>query len=140
MKQWFSIILFFSILPISIPAIAQPVNQRIEALKIEFISRKLDLSPDEAEKFWPIYNNYQKEMNQLFRERRALRMRQRNHDGPPPDELNFESRILDIKKRYQAQFQDVLPATKVTLLYQAEREFRERLINQLRQRRQEESH
>lgn len=117
------------------PAMAQHENRRIEALKIEFITQKLDLSPEEAQKFWPIYNSYQREMNQLFKERREARRAQRE-SGTPPDELKFESRILEIKKRYRNQFLEALPSQKADLIYPAEREFRERLINQLRERRE----
>ncbi len=136
MKQWILYILFYTSLCLSLPAAAQPGNKRIEALKIEFITQKLDLTPQEAQKFWPVYNNYQREMNQLFKERHQARKDQGGPDSPPSDELKFEGRILDLKKRYKNQFSEVLPDQKVTLLYQAEREFRERLINQLRQRRQ----
>lgn len=142
MKQWILHILFYTSLTLSLPAAAQPGNnaqpgsKRIDALKTEFITQKLDLSTDEAQKFWPVYNNYQRDMNQLFRDRRQARQEQKGPESPPPDELQFESRILELKKRYRQQFLEVLPSEKVTLLYQAEREFRERLINQLRQRRQ----
>jgi hypothetical protein len=38
---------------------------RIEALKIAYITKKLNLSPDEAQRFWPIYNNYANEMREV---------------------------------------------------------------------------
>lgn len=118
------------------PATAQRGPNRVEALKIEFLTQKLELSPDEAQKFWPVYNNYQKEMNLIFRERRQARMSQQD-TGSPPDELKFEAKLLDIKKRYKKEFLEVLPQQKVDKLYPAEREFRERLINQLRERREQ---
>ncbi|WP_374166877.1 hypothetical protein [Arcticibacter sp. MXS-1] len=130
-------LLLFGLIYISVsfasPAKGQHGPRHIEALKIEFITQKLDLSSEEAEKFWPVYNNYQRELNTLFRERRQARLQQRE-TGTPPDELKFESRMLDIKKRYKKEFQEVLPPQKADMLYPVEREFRERLINQLRER------
>ena len=41
--------------------------QRIEAIKVAFITKKLDLTTEEAQKFWPVYNNYQKELMVLMR-------------------------------------------------------------------------
>jgi hypothetical protein len=37
-------------------------GEKIQTLKIAFITQKLQLTPDEAEKFWPIYNQYDNEM------------------------------------------------------------------------------
>ena len=37
---------------------------RIESLKIAFLTKKLNLSPEEAQRFWPIYNNYAGEIRQ----------------------------------------------------------------------------
>ena len=44
------------------PAESQKM-QNIEALKIAFISRQIQLTPDEAEKFWPVYNQYSNEIH-----------------------------------------------------------------------------
>ena len=43
--------------------VAQNGN-RLEALKIAYITKRLDLSPEEAQKFWPIYNQYAEELKQ----------------------------------------------------------------------------
>ena len=37
-------------------------QQDIESLKVAFISRELELTPEEAQKFWPLYNQYSKEL------------------------------------------------------------------------------
>ncbi len=107
--------------------------KRIESLKMEFISRKLDLDPQTAQKFWPVYNTYQKELNAVFRERHLAKVAQRE-EGKPFDDLKFESRILEIKKKYKKDFDEVLPNDKVVAFYAAEREFREQLMNELRKR------
>jgi hypothetical protein len=49
--------------------------ERLESAKIGFLTQKLDLSPREAEKFWPVYNQYQKELKALAKE---LNERQNN--------------------------------------------------------------
>lgn len=107
--------------------------KKIESLKMEFISKKLDLSPPVAQRFWPVYNVYQKELNMIFRERHIAKKAQRD-GGPPFDDLKFETRILELKKKYKKDFEAVLPDEKVTDLYTAEREFREQLMIQLRKR------
>jgi hypothetical protein len=110
--------------------------QRIEAIKVAFITKKLDLKTEEAQKFWPVYNNYQKELMVLMRKRREDRQKT---DIDPNEKINvdltYESRMLDLKKKYKKLYLKVISAEKVLLLYQAEREFREHLIKQLKHRR-----
>ena len=112
--------------------------ERIEAIKVAFITKKLDLTTEEAQKFWPVYNNYQKELMDLMRKRREDRQKT---DIAPNDKINadlaYESKMLDLKKKYKKLYLKAIPAEKVLLVYQAEREFREHLIKQLNHRRRE---
>ncbi len=39
--------------------------EKIQSLKIAFITQKLQLTPDEAQKFWPVYNQYDKEVHSI---------------------------------------------------------------------------
>ncbi|WP_423147302.1 hypothetical protein [Rubrolithibacter danxiaensis] len=112
--------------------------KRIEALKAAYITKKLDLTPDEAKGFWPVYNNYQHEISNLYRQKRQ---NQFNHRENPKEalsnDMDYDNKILDVKKKYQKEFSRILPAQKVLDLYNAEREFREELIKELRDRRKE---
>jgi hypothetical protein len=132
-----SVIIF--ILMLSTSLFAQSKSERyeqIETIKVAFITKKLDLSSEEAQKFWPIYNNYQKELMLLMKKRREERLRT---DIEPNDKINldlsYESKMLDLKKKYKKLYSKAIPAEKILLLYQAEREFREHLIKQLNHRR-----
>lgn len=124
-----------------LPALAQQEHdkhKRIEALKASFITQKLDLTPSESQKFWPVYNEYQKQLTSFYRQKRANRME--NKDNPNAalnNDLNLDAKILSLRKSYQKEFAKVLPAEKVLALAEAEREFREQLIKELRERRQE---
>jgi hypothetical protein len=73
---------------------------------------------------------------ELMKKRREDRQKT---DITPNDKINaelaFESKILDLKKRYKKLYSKVIPSQKILLLYQAEREFREHLIKQLNHRR-----
>ena len=112
--------------------------EQIEAIKVAFITSKLDLTSDEAQKFWPVYNNYQKELIELMKKRREDRQKT---DIAPNEKINadltYESKMLELKKKYKKLYLRAIPAEKVLLLYQAEREFREHLIKQLNHRRRE---
>jgi len=119
MKNIFLISLFFTL---SIPMFAQQgKGNRVESLKIAYLSNQLNLDPKTAELFWPIYNNYQNELEAVVLERRKL-----NHDDNRTAEeiLDQEQKALDIKKKYNAQFLKVMDNNQINRLYQSEKEFR----------------
>jgi hypothetical protein len=85
---------------------------RIQALKIAYITKRLNLSPEEAQRFWPIYNKYDEEIHGA----RAGR-----NQGVPV--IVIQQRVLDIKKKYNEEFKQALPVPRVNLFFQAEEEF-----------------
>lgn len=98
----------------------------IEALKIAYITKKLNLTPTEAQRFWPVYNNYMEDLKKTRLEHRENR-----------DELGMEERILTIRKKYQGEFQKSLPNDKVNNFFKTEREWGNFLRKELEQRRQQ---
>ncbi|MEO8822860.1 MAG: hypothetical protein ABI366_04735 [Ginsengibacter sp.] len=99
-------------------------REKIRALKVAFISQKLNLTPAEAEKFWPVYNQYENEIIQLRANRK---------DG---DVLDNEQKLLDIRKKYKPSFEKILGPGRLNDLYNAEKDFRSVLIQRLKERRQ----
>jgi hypothetical protein len=99
-------------------------GDKIEALRIAFISQRLNLTPDEAQKFWPIYNQYTADLKKL-----------RDNFGIGPGKpqltaeqsLDFEQKKLDLKKSYKTKFEVVLGKEKVNTLYALEEEFKQKL-------------
>lgn len=102
------------------------VNNRknnIEAIQIAYLTRELSLSPDEAQKFWPIYNEYRDEL---------LAVRKEVRD----DEIMFEEKVVNIRKKYKTDFKKVLGTDlRVNQVFLAEKSFRELLRKELIKRR-----
>ncbi|MBL7754949.1 MAG: hypothetical protein JNM44_10775 [Chitinophagaceae bacterium] len=99
-------------------------GQRVESLKIAYISGELNLDPATAEKFWPIYHQYEDELQAIIRERKR-----NNQDGRSVEEqLDQEQKVLDLKRKYSALFSKVLSPDQLTRLYKAEKEFRQMLL------------
>jgi len=96
-------------------------TEKIQALKIAFITQKLNLNPDEAQRFWPVYNNYETDIKQLMFENKKS-----------GDVLENEEKILNIKKRYKPEFFKVIGQPKTNALFNAEKEFRGVLMRQLK--------
>src|SRR5690606_9246231 len=67
--------------------------ERIEAAKIAFITNELNLTPAEAQDFFPVYNQYYEEISKLRQERRSVRRLRNNtqseHQKIPKNSFNF---------------------------------------------------
>ncbi len=95
---------------------------RLEAIKMAYITDNLNLSPGEAERFWPIYNNYNQEI-------------QRARQDYPNDVVGYESKVVEIRKRYQGQFQHVLNnPERVNKVFTSENNYRDLLRNEWQKR------
>jgi hypothetical protein len=108
-------------------------GERVEALRIAFISQRLNLTPEEAERFWPIYNQYHGELKTL---RNNFGMGLGKSQLTAEQSLDFEQKKLDLKKKYKAQFEIALGKEKLNTLYNLEEEFRKKL-QELREERQQ---
>ena len=114
-------------------------DEKIEALRIAFLTKYLDLSTDEAQKFWPVYNDMQEEMDVIKEKEKDLR-KGKEIDKMTDEELNKmisshfenEQKMLDIKKKYLEEFKKVLPLKKVALLADAENEFKREMMKHAR--------
>lgn len=129
---------------------AQPpagANQAdIEALKVGFITRRLNLTADEAKVFWPVYDAYAAEMKEV---KEGMRLEKRNAkknfdlmtdkevDEAMESMLAYKRRELDVTLKYHEEFKRVLPIRKVGQLYRAEQEFTRLLLERLQERREE---
>lgn len=128
----------------SLMAFGQTPRNKIKSLKVAFLTEKLSLTTEEAQAFWPVYNAYETEMQEVrLKERRRFTgimadLRSMNdreaevllqaYQDLKKDKHEIESQfIVDLKK--------ILPARKVILLFQAEEAFKRRLLKQYRENR-----
>ncbi len=100
------------------------------------------LSPAEAEKFWPVYNQYDKETEANRKEMRAehkaakkdTELTEAEASAAIDKELAGRQKELDIRKKYAAEFKKTIGAVKTLKLAKAERDFRKELIKRMRDR------
>ncbi len=118
------ILLFLTLfVGISYICAAQPPREKIKALKIAYITKELNLTSAEAEKFWPVYNEYFAEIEKVIKE-------------SEPDELKREEKILNIRKKYKSEFKKVLnDDTRVNRVFVIDRNFKEVLRKEMEERR-----
>lgn len=122
----------------------RPNKERIKALKVAYITEQLDLTVKESQAFWPIYNVYEAQMEEIHtKERKHLRSLKDNWEGISEEKAQESVRLLlDTQQdRYNAkeilinQLRSVISYKKTLLLMKAEEDFKRDLIRKLRSRR-----
>jgi len=116
------------------------VKEKIDARKIAFLSERLDLTPDEAQKFWPEYNMYTKEMEEVKGELRQHRNKEEDIDDAMANDilnkhLQLEEKTLAIRKKYTSKIKDIIGAKRTLMFFHSERKFKERIFESAKQRR-----
>ncbi len=138
-------ILLILILIISISAFSQDKEryERIKALKIAFITERLELTESEAQKFWPIYNEFETK-NQSLRREMIGNFRNSDFDSMSEQEAkkHLENMMAKDTKKYELKQQfvndllKILPAKKIILLKATEDAFNRRMMEQFKKRRE----
>ncbi|MFN4971516.1 MAG: hypothetical protein ACK45I_01305 [Bacteroidota bacterium] len=123
---------------------AQPENdnrdERIESLKIAFITEKLALSSKEAQVFWPVYNEFSEQLKLIKDKQRDLAKQMRTKteftdqeaEKLIQDQVQLRQQEYDLTKKYVGDFKRVLPVKKVARLMTLEDEFRVLVMQRLR--------
>lgn len=113
--------------------------EKVESMKIAFISSKLDLSTEEAQKFWPIYNEMNAEMKALSPSTKLDREDFQNLSENEAEKvletmIDNETKKLEIKKSYAIRMSNVIGAKKVLRLFKSDRQFKQRVLNNMKER------
>jgi hypothetical protein len=115
-------------------------KEKIEQLKIAYITKELDLTTDEAEKFWPLYNAMTDALKAERKSRRAKSQELKNNFETLTDEqieektkaiLDSEIAEAKLKKEHTEKIAKVIGYKKVVLLLKAEKQFKKELLNRL---------
>ena len=124
---------------------AQP-GEKFKATRIAYITNALDLSPSEAQSFWPVYNAYKEELEDIQRQKNkiqrgvriALETKTENELSDLSDEyISLSVTQAEVQARYHQEFKKVLPVKKVVLLYKVEQELNRKILDELRRRQEE---
>ena len=97
---------------------------KLKALQIAYLTTKLNLKPEEAQRFWPVFNQYQEEI-------RKVRL-----EGKNLTEVDKEQKIVDIRKKYFEEFSKVLNKERADRVFKADNEFRDVIRKEIQERRQ----
>lgn len=109
-------------------------REKIRAAQAAYITERLELTSSEAEKFWPVYREYDAK-------RRVLRQQMRDERNKGTDgqlllelDLKIKQQELDLEKDYTQRLQKIISPQKLLKLRQAEDDFRKLVFRQIQHR------
>ncbi len=107
-------------------------GERIEARKIAYLTDVLELTPEEAQVFWPKYNEYRKVHDVL----RAASKSQDDDVAEADLQAHFEreEKILELKKSFILEAEKILGSSRALKLLRADRKFKERILEGYKKR------
>ena len=145
LKNWlFYCLILFLMGPRTVSSQNYEKIQELQAQKIGFFTKKLQLTTKEAQEFWPVYNDYQARKNKIIQDRRSTtRYYLQNLNNLSEKEIEEMTgkfiRLMkeesDLLLTYHEKFKEVLPIKKVMQIYIAEEQYKIFLLRQLRNRR-----
>lgn len=122
----------------------QDAKSKLEAARIALITERLGLSPKQAQKFWPVYNEYAEQrriiqqeyrnarqgmdMNNLTEEQSRKLMRTR---------MDGKQKQLNLETKYGDRLMNVINNRQLMALKKAEDDFRAMIIKRIEQRKRQ---
>lgn len=115
-------------------------KEKLKAHKIAYITERLQLTPDEAEKFWPVYNEHEATMQAAQKEFRKAHpfepedidaMNDTDANAFIEDQLKHEQQMFDQRKAFVEQLKGVIPSKKILMLMEAEKDFRAEVVRRV---------
>lgn len=110
-------------------------SDQIEAAKVAFITQELDLTVEEAQRFWPIYNEHTSVMEALKPNRptKNLDVLSDQEAADMLDQiLEDENKRHRLKEEYILNLQNVLPPRKLLKLYHLDKEFKRKMLRKFK--------
>lgn len=97
-------------------------QEKLRALYVAYISQQLQLNPEEAQKFWPVHTQFENDLKTVRQEM---------------PELEKQQAILNIKKRYQENFNRIIGPNRCDRFFRMDGEFKRKLLERMRNQRQQ---
>ncbi|WP_459212658.1 hypothetical protein [Aquimarina rhabdastrellae] len=130
-------------------------RERVNAYKIAYLTDELNLTTKEAQGFWPLYNDHQKQLNAINKKERDLihKYRKKNRGKETIENisendatlfithhLEIEKQKFESKNSFIIALKEVLPSKKIIHYIKAEKDFRRQLMKIFREKRKKQKH
>lgn len=138
------VLLGLTIIGMRIRAQSPETMEKLEAAKIAFITERLELTPQEAEKFWPIYREYMDKQKLLQNEFSTLKASYDPKTATDEDNqkilnagMAIKQKMLDLDKTYTERMKTAISTQQIVSLQKAEQDFRQMLLQRIKDQQQE---
>lgn len=116
--------------------------KKIESARIALITERLGLSPNQAEKFWPVYREYnlqRRELRKEFREtRQGVDMKTLTEEQSKQliqTALDIKQKELNLEKDYSHRMTEVITTQQLFKLKNAEKDFQQMILKRIQDQR-----
>lgn len=137
------LLLFLSVLLTPLTVQGQENRERIKALKIAFITEKLELTGEEAAQFWPVYNRYEEALGELrakknksllenLKRKQLSEITSSEAKQSLEELISFHQQETALEEAFYRNLAETVPIQKVAYLQVLEAEFNQRLLERLK--------
>lgn len=140
-------IIFLFLISFSVLNAQENRYEEIHALKTAFITKKLNFTSSEAEKFWPIYNNFEQQFHELRKKKRNevyIELRKNWEELTDSDANRLMDKYLQLKfenlqlfEKRTTALKKVLSPKKIFILNKVEEDFKKELLDRYRKNKSE---
>lgn len=140
MKHFYKIIILVFLFFCSGHAMSQNPKDKVAELRVSFISKKLELTTAESEKFWPIYNEYNDKIRAVKKNLRQSykkgvdNLTEKEAEDLYQLDIKTKQAEIAIHEQYSAKIKDVIGAKKTVKLHLAEEEFKLEIIKNIKEK------
>lgn len=116
---------------------ADRMKEKMKAQRVAFITSELELTEAESQKFWPIFNSYRSEIDELKAQnvKPSKNMTDKEAEDMMYSLLENRSKEIEIQKKYIQKLKAAIPPRKIAILFRIEKEFKEKIISNMKERR-----
>lgn len=115
--------------------------EKVRAQKVAFLTQKMNLTPEEAQVFWPVYNEFAEKKENINKRKRDVMLElkkdwenatDKQKESVADQMIAFRMEEAQLDQSYHKKFKSVLPIDKVLKLYNAEHQFKNYLMKEIR--------
>lgn len=111
-------------------------KEKLEAARIAFITNRIDLNPEQAEKFWPVYNKFQEERTQILEQISSINRSSRNQEMTDAKakeliekKLKLQQQALEVERLFYEDITKVIQPAQALRLGNVNRDFTRQVYN-----------
>jgi hypothetical protein len=113
------------------------IEEKVRSMRVGYITDALELTPEESQKFWPIYNQYETEKLALLKDRPTDNKVDTDAEGTAFINRYFDlkEKEISIEKKYIDKFKTAISVRKIAKLFMTEKKFRQEIMNKIVEKR-----